>query len=144
MKKKISVSFSRSFFWKSLVLVVTIRMIALLKIFASFAKKTSCSVNSEISCGVFASFNFTYKMTKYFKCKMFERFLKILYAFCDKKIQQNPFFRILFLCYVRGRSQTTLTRFCHFWPPTPLCWQFLWYERWQKVDIFGPPTYLVL
>ena len=31
-----------------------------------------------------------------------------------------------------------------FWPPTPLCWHFLWYECWQKVDIFGPPTYLVL
>ena len=34
--------------------------------------------------------------------------------------------------------------FGFFWPPTPLRWQFLRYERWQKVDIFGPPTYLVL
>ena len=30
------------------------------------------------------------------------------------------------------------------WPPTPLRWQFLSYKRWQKLDIFGPPTYLVL
>ena len=22
---------------------------------------------------------------------------------------------------------------CFFWPPTPLCWHILWYERWQKV-----------
>ena len=34
-----------------------------------------------------------------------------------------------------------LTRFWLFWPPTPLCWHFLWYERWQKVDIFKT-TYL--
>ena len=32
--------------------------------------------------------------------------------------------------------------FGFFWPPTPLCWHFLWYERWQNIDIFGPPTYL--
>ena len=42
---------------------------------------------------------------------------------------------------VRGRSKTTLTRFCLFRPPTPLRWHFLWYKRWQKVDIFGPPNY---
>ena len=30
------------------------------------------------------------------------------------------------------------------WPPTHLRWHFLWYESWQKVDIFGLPTYLVL
>ena len=34
--------------------------------------------------------------------------------------------------------------FGFFWPPTPLGWHFLWYERWQKVDIFGSTTYLVL
>ena len=34
--------------------------------------------------------------------------------------------------------------FCFFWPPTPLRLHFLWYESLQKVDIFGPPTYLVL
>ena len=28
--------------------------------------------------------------------------------------------------------------------PPALCWHFLWYECWQKVDIFGPPSYLVL
>ena len=32
--------------------------------------------------------------------------------------------------------------FVFFWPPKyPLRWHVLWYERWQKVDIFGPPTY---
>ena len=25
---------------------------------------------------------------------------------------------------------------------TPLRWHFLWYECWQKADIFGPPIYL--
>ena len=33
---------------------------------------------------------------------------------------------------VRGHSQTTLTRFWLFLPPTPLCWHFLWYKCWQK------------
>ena len=43
----------------------------------------------------------------------------------------------------KGRSQTTLTRFwLFFWPPTALGWHFLWYERWQEMDISGPPTYL--
>ena len=41
----------------------------------------------------------------------------------------------------RRHSQTTLTR---FWTPTPLCWHFLPYKRWQKVDIFGPCTHLFL
>ena len=51
---------------------------------------------------------------------------------------------------VRGCSQTTLTRFWLFltsYPPRKcqrMRWHFLWYECWQKVDIFGPPTYLVL
>ena len=45
---------------------------------------------------------------------------------------------------IRGRSKTTLARFQLFWPPTPLCWHFLWWKRWQKVDILGPPIYLVL
>ena len=39
---------------------------------------------------------------------------------------------------LRGHSQTTLTRFWVFLPPTHLCWHFLWYKCWQKVDIFGP------
>ena len=34
--------------------------------------------------------------------------------------------------------------FGFFWPPTPLRWHLLQYERWQKVDILRPPTYLVL
>ena len=29
-------------------------------------------------------------------------------------------------------------------PPTPMRWLFLLYKRWQKVNIFGPPTYPVL
>ena len=41
---------------------------------------------------------------------------------------------------LRGRSQTMLTKFWLFWPPTPLRWHFLWYKHWQKVDIFGPPN----
>ena len=48
-----------------------------------------------------------------------------------------------FLFTLRGRSQTTLANFRFFWPPTLLRWHFLRDERWQKVDIFGPPTYLV-
>ena len=34
--------------------------------------------------------------------------------------------------------------FGFFLPPTPLRWHFLCYERWQKVDILRPPTYLAL
>ena len=43
---------------------------------------------------------------------------------------------------VRGRSQTTFTRFGFFWPPSPLRLHFLWYESLQKVDFFDhlPPS----
>ena len=41
--------------------------------------------------------------------------------------------------HLKGRSQTTLARL--FWPPSPLRWHVLWYERWQKVKNFGT-TYL--
>ena len=34
--------------------------------------------------------------------------------------------------------------FGFFWPPTPLRWHFLPYECWQKVDIFGLPTPVLL
>ena len=43
-----------------------------------------------------------------------------------------------------GVHKLRLQDFGFFWPPTPLRLHFLWYERLQKVDIFGPPTYLVL
>ena len=41
---------------------------------------------------------------------------------------------------IRGHSQTTLTRFVFFWPPTPLRLHFLWYKSLHKVDFFWPPT----
>ena len=47
------------------------------------------------------------------------------------------------LCFcLRGRSQTTFTRFGFFWPPTPLRLHFLWYKSLQKVDFFDhlPPS----
>ena len=37
---------------------------------------------------------------------------------------------------LRGRSHTTLTRFCLFyWPHAPLRWHVLPYNGWQKVKI---------
>ena len=43
---------------------------------------------------------------------------------------------------VRGRSQTTFTRFVFFWPPTPLRLHFLWYKSLQKVGFLTtyPPS----
>ena len=43
---------------------------------------------------------------------------------------------------IRGRSQTTFTRFVFFWPPSPLRLHFLWYKSLQKVDFFDhlPPS----
>ena len=43
---------------------------------------------------------------------------------------------------LRGRSQTTFTRFVFFWPPTPLRLHFLWYKSLQKVNFFDylPPS----
>ena len=41
---------------------------------------------------------------------------------------------------IRGSSQTTLTSFWFFWPPTHLRWHVLTYEHWQKVDIFTLTT----
>ena len=52
-------------------------------------------------------------------------------------------FLISFNSYeIRGRSQTTFTKFGFFWPPTPLRLHFLWYESLQKVDFFDhlPPS----
>ena len=46
--------------------------------------------------------------------------------------------------YLEGVHKLRLQDFDFFWPPTPLRLHFLWYKRWQKADIFGPPTYLVL
>ena len=48
---------------------------------------------------------------------------------------------------IRGRSRTTLTRFCLFWPPTPLRWLIHGGPPWlilQKVDIFRLPIHLLL
>ena len=44
--------------------------------------------------------------------------------------------------WIRGRSQTTFTRFGFFWPPTPLRLHFLWYKSLQKVNFFDhlPPS----
>ena len=46
------------------------------------------------------------------------------------------------LIAIRGRSQTTFTRFGFFWPPTPLRLHFLWYKSFKKVDFFHhlPPS----
>ena len=54
----------------------------------------------------------------------------------------NVAYKIMVLPFIliRGRSQTTLTRFWLFWPPTPRRWHFLTYKRWQKVKIFGLPS----
>ena len=43
---------------------------------------------------------------------------------------------------LRGRSQTTFTRFGFFWPPTPLRLHFLWYNGLQKINFFDhlPPS----
>ncbi len=43
---------------------------------------------------------------------------------------------------IRGRSQTTFTKFGFFWPPTPLRLHFLWYKSLQKVNFFDhlPPS----
>ena len=42
------------------------------------------------------------------------------------------------------RSQTTLTSWWLFWPPIPLCWHFIPYKHWRKVNISGLPTHLFL
>ena len=44
--------------------------------------------------------------------------------------------------HIRGRSQTTFTRFAFFWPPTHLRLHFLWYKCLQKVNFFDhlPPS----
>ena len=59
------------------------------------------------------------------------RFLAYMYALVESLVQS--YLREFF---VRGRSQTTFTRFAFFWPPTPLCLHFLWYKSLQKVNIF--------
>ena len=46
--------------------------------------------------------------------------------------------------WVRGRSQITLSSYWLFLTPFSLCWHFLPYKHWQKVNIFGLPTHLYL
>ena len=48
-----------------------------------------------------------------------------------------------FFCWgIRGRSQTTFTRFVSFWQPNPICLHFLRYKSLQKVDFSDhlPPS----
>ena len=44
---------------------------------------------------------------------------------------------------VRGRSQTTFTRFDFFQPPTPLRLHSIWYKSLQKVDFLTTYPLLV-
>ena len=64
----------------------------------------------------------------------------ILVLICIKKqIQKTNYSKRSHL--VRGRSQTTFTRFGFFWLPIPLRLRFLWYKFLQIVHFFGhlPP-----
>ena len=59
-----------------------------------------------------------------------------------KSSAQSQMYFVIANVQIRGRSQTTFTRFGFFWPPTPLCLHFLWYKSLQKVDFFDhlPPS----
>ena len=69
--------------------------------------------------------------------RLWATFEGVFFMFSGAKI--SHFFRISFWL-----KKNTLTIFWLFWPPTPLRWHFLWDKHWQKVDIFGPSTFLVL
>ena len=133
----------------------------------------SCSVPSNMSPAWFISTEITEGPFIYY-VRMFWGFclpckylltLEVLFCLTTPKFWKPPTY------HIRGGS-TLRWFFFFFWPPTllrsrrlvlvtssfrpskliwrhkhePPClrWHFLWYERWQKVDIFGPPTYLVL
>ena len=51
-------------------------------------------------------------------------------------LKANSFIVTRLILGLRGRSQTTFTKFGFYWPPTPLCLHFLWYESLQKVNFF--------
>ena len=58
------------------------------------------------------------------------------YNAAELTVQENIFKKGLFTNYV-DKILAFLTTY-------PLRWHFLWYKCWQKVDNFGPPTYLIL
>ena len=76
-------------------------------------------------------------------CRVFKWWVQNWKDFC-LKINIPKRNHWILIIGVRDRSQTTLTRFWLFLTTYPPAWRVLWYERWQKVDIFGAPTYLVL
>ena len=65
----------------------------------------------------------------------FENFVQFLYI---HKYGNDKQFSCL---WYWGCSQTTLTSYWLFWPPTR---HFLPYKLWQKVNIFGLPTHLLM
>ena len=49
--------------------------------------------------------------------------------------KSHPFlFDDLLIIYCRVVHKLRWQDFGFFWPPTPLCWHFLWYERCRNVD----------
>ena len=57
--------------------------------------------------------------------------IRIANLFCEK--------HLYIVHFLQGVFATTLTRFCLFLSTYPPAY-FLWYGRWQKLDIFGPPV----
>ena len=94
-------------------------------------------------------FSFSYRGKKsLWKCKCFLVLQKghkpIAHFGCIAFAWERHKYRTIIILrsyWYRGCSQTTLTR---FWLFLTLRWHFLPYERWPKVDIFGPPTPLLL
>ena len=58
--------------------------------------------------------------------------------------QQVNILQSIYVFMSKGSFTNYVDKILAFLPTSPLRWHFLWYKRWQKVDIFGPPTYLIL
>ena len=60
------------------------------------------------------------------------------------KVLRGAYYVSCFNFFFRDLHKLRWHYFSFFWPLTSLRWNFLWYKCWQKVNIFGPLTYLVL
>ena len=101
-------------------------------------------------------FKFNCPIRLQFLCQCFENIFLIINLIrltkihFEKKHYQTCWFEYFSICLVwicklmydnRGHSRTTLTQFCHFWPPPP-AWM-VFYPGCEKNRHFLTPTHLV-
>ena len=102
-------------------------------------------------------FKFNCPIRLQFLCQCFENIFLIIHLIrltkihFEKKHYQTCWFEYFSICLVwicklmydnRGHSRTTLTQFCHFWPPPPPLRGWFFYPGCEKIGMFWPTPIL--